>query len=836
MQRLLLSILAFCFSSPLFSQINIQWEARYTTAGSNIDRARSMALDSSGNSYVTGTSWNGGNFDITTVKFDANGILLWSATYNGPGNGLDEARKVVYDTLGNVYVTGYSAGLSANYDMVTIKYNAAGAQQWVSRYNGPASGFDEAYDMAVDLAGNVYITGGSAGSGTGNDYATLKYNTGGVQQWVTRYTFSGANQDVAYAIELDAAGNVYVTGNSYTNTANNQDAATLKYNNNGVQQWVNRYNGPGSVYDTGNDLIVNTAGEVFIAGYQRALVGITNYDFLTQKISATGTQLWASSYNGPGNDQDRANVIKFVPGGKVVVAGRSLGTPSTAEDCITILYDEATGAELWSRRYDGGFIQYDEARDVVIDNAGMIYVTGWSFVAGENNNFLTIKYDQAGTEIWVTKFNGQGNNADQAYAMAFDSIDNIYVGGLSKGLGTNEDYAVIKYCQLITDGTGDTAICLGNNVQLDAFSSFGGIDSVWWTPTAGLNNPNIANPIATPAITTTYVAHIRNTYGCIDTDSVLVTVYPLPGPQIVSSGDTAFCIGSSVTLTANDTTGGIIAYQWSNGDTTQSTTVTTAGTYSVTITNGNTCQSQSQQTIIVYNLPTVATLNDTGLCASGQLVLCATGGVSYAWSPAFGLSDTTIACPTAGPTQSTTYIVVGTDANGCINSDTVNVFLLPSPPVPVISQNVAVLTSSAAAGYQWYFNNQPIVGETNQTFTPTQNGTYYVVIFDSNGCSSFSSTFVMNDVGIFEINATLELNVFPNPNNGQFYITFNQNLQPATLLVYDGIGQLVHSENLAKAEQTTKVLDLGNVPAGIYFVQVQLPDGQIRTRTFVVED
>ncbi|MGL4596267.1 MAG: T9SS type A sorting domain-containing protein, partial [Bacteroidia bacterium] len=88
---------------------------------------------------------------------------------------------------------------------------------------------------------------------------------------------------------------------------------------------------------------------------------------------------------------------------------------------------------------------------------------------------------------------------------------------------------------------------------------------------------------------------------------------------------------------------------------------------------------------------------------------------------------------------------------------------------------------------------------------------------------------------IFEINAALELNVFPNPNNGQFFITFNQHLQTATLLVYDGIGQLVHSENLPKAEQTTRELNLGNAPAGIYFVQVQLPDGQTRTRTLVIE-
>src|SRR6202008_3771632 len=111
--------------------------------------------------------------------------------------------------------------------------------------------------------------------------------------------------------------------------------------------------------------------------------------------------------------------------------------------------------------------------------------------------------------------------------------------------------------------------------------------------------------------------------------------------------------------------------------------------------------------------------------------------------PAFGLSDTTIACPTAGPTSSTTYIVFGTDANGCVNSDTVSMSLFPLPSIPVISRNVAVLTSTSASTYQWYFNSAIIPGATNQTYTPTANGNYYVVITDTNGCTAFSAVYNM---------------------------------------------------------------------------------------------
>ena len=113
----------------------------------------------------------------------------WVSIYNGPGNNYDEAHSIAVDGLGNVYVTGASkTGTGAGTeDFTTIKYDVAGVEQWVSRYNGPGNGYDEAFDIAVDDSGNVYVTGFSLGIGTGYDYATVKYNSAGVQQWASRY-------------------------------------------------------------------------------------------------------------------------------------------------------------------------------------------------------------------------------------------------------------------------------------------------------------------------------------------------------------------------------------------------------------------------------------------------------------------------------------------------------------------------------------------------------------------------------------------------------------------------------------------------------------------------
>jgi Beta-propeller repeat len=141
----------------------------------------SVAVDGSGNVYVTGGGGNAGNLDYYTIKYDSSGITQWSKIYDGPGNSDDEAYSLALDDSGNVYVTGYSrSGTTAGTeDYATVKYNSSGVQKWVQRYNGPGNGSDYAYSIAVNGAGYVYITGASLGSGTGNDYATIKYSQTG---------------------------------------------------------------------------------------------------------------------------------------------------------------------------------------------------------------------------------------------------------------------------------------------------------------------------------------------------------------------------------------------------------------------------------------------------------------------------------------------------------------------------------------------------------------------------------------------------------------------------------------------------------------------------------
>ena len=232
-----------------------QWLSRYGP-GSLPSNATAIAVDKSGNVYVTGYSGD----DYVTIKYNSAGEQQWVARYDGPGHALDAAYAIAVDAWDNVYVTGYSDGMGTEADYATIKYDSAGQQQWVARYDGPVSRFDEAAAIAIDGSGNVYVTGISLGLDTVIDFVTVKYDTLGQEQWVARYNNGGGR-----AIALDSSGNVYVTGYS-NDPRTGTEYATIKYNPVGQEQWVARYNGSANDSDQAAAIAVDGVGNVYVAG------------------------------------------------------------------------------------------------------------------------------------------------------------------------------------------------------------------------------------------------------------------------------------------------------------------------------------------------------------------------------------------------------------------------------------------------------------------------------------------------------------------------------------------------------------------------------------------
>jgi uncharacterized delta-60 repeat protein len=415
------------------------WVARYNGSGNLDDVAHAIAVDNLGNLYVTGDSVaSDTDSDYVTIKYGPAGQVQWAARYNGPGNGLDAAEAITLDDSGNVYVTGFSIGSNGFFGYATIKYRPSGQPQWIVRYNGAGNGDDFALAMAVDRSGNVYVTGESFALDGSSNYATIKYNAAGGEEWVARYSLSGVDLNGATAIAVDSLGNVYVTGQS------SFDYATIKYNAAGQEQWLARYNGPGNDADGATAIGVDDSGNVYVTGF--SIGSADNYDYATIKYNSAGQEQWVARYEGLGKDWDLANDMIINTSGNVYVTGQSVGTTYPDYDYVTIRYD-STGQQQWVNRYNGPTHGEDEATAIALDNLENVYVTGASVGSGGAYDYATIKYNSAGEEQWIIRYDGPASSYDLARGVAVDALGDVYVTGNSFGSGMDSDYATIKYVQ-----------------------------------------------------------------------------------------------------------------------------------------------------------------------------------------------------------------------------------------------------------------------------------------------------------------------------------------------------------------------------------------------------
>ncbi|MCI0448505.1 MAG: SBBP repeat-containing protein [Chlorobi bacterium] len=446
MKKIILSVslVLFC-SSVSFGEI-VSRVMSYNGPGNQLDQCNAITQDQLGRVYATGVSWGGSGTkeDYATIKFGEDGDFLWVARYDGPGHNLDYASAIAVDNSGNVYVTGWSRVGSSfgSEDYATIKYNSNGQQLWVARYNGTGDCYDFAKAIWVDAAGNIYITGISFGNNNAkDDYTTIKYNSNGVQQWVARYNGPSNKEDMAYSLYLDGSGNVYVTGASFQ-TNKGYDMLTIKYNNNGQQQWNARYNGSSNSNDIAGEVVADKLGNVFITG--SSYVGTAKLDYVTIKYSSAGQQQWLKSYNGTANDTDAATGLDIDIYGNIYVTGYSKSSGGAGYDYTTIKYKGADGSQEWLNKYNGGSL--DKAWDIKVfaKSCGLdiyeegdipcweiyIYVTGQSTGVGTSNDFLTVRYSEFGNQLWANRFNGPANGNDAAYSISVrENYPIIYAAG-----------------------------------------------------------------------------------------------------------------------------------------------------------------------------------------------------------------------------------------------------------------------------------------------------------------------------------------------------------------------------------------------------------------------
>jgi gliding motility-associated-like protein len=304
--------------------------------------------------------------------------------------------------------------------------------------------------------------------------------------------------------------------------------------------------------------------------------------------------------------------------------------------------------------------------------------------------------------------------------------------------------------------SGGATLCAGASTVL---SATGGI-SYTWSPSAGLSCTACSSTTATPSSTTLYTVTGVDANGCQNTDTVRVRINSLP--VITAGPSTSYCLGGSALLSAS----GGVSYSWSPGTGLSCTTcsnptanpaVTTV--YTVTGTDVNGCQNKATVTITVNPLPTISAGPGVAICAGSSAVLTATGGSVYSWSPSTGLSCSTCASPTASPSATTTYTVIGTNTSGCSNTATVTVSVNPLPTigassgVAICAGSSAVLTATGGSSYTW----SPSTGLScstcaSTTATPGGTTTYTVTGTNASGCSNSATvTVIVNSLPVIGV-------------------------------------------------------------------------------------
>lgn len=429
-----------CFG---LAQVQEDWVSRYNGSGNAPDAAVSVKVDTFENVYVSGYSTSiGSGKDFVIVKYDSTGVEQWVRVYNGPGNDLDSTTAMAMDSSGNVCICGVSE--DANLDFATVKYDAAGDTQWVRRYNGSGNGYDGANAIAADRFDNVYVTGSSyEGPTAGIIYTTIKYRPNGDTAWVRHYNPQDEFVDRPTAITLDHDCNVYITGWSAEGLTGGTYFATVKYDSAGVQQWEDQY---GQGYDEATAIAVDGTGNVYVTGYSYDYSGGGDLlDYMTIKYDPGGVRQWVRRYKGPGHNHDGATAIAIDDSAYIYVTGWSLGS-GTNFDFATIKYSPDS-VEVWVRRYNGPGYGPDWGTALAIDQANNIYVTGLSVESGGTQDYMTIKYTSHGDTVWQIHYDGTAQGQDIAYSIALDQSQNVYITGASPGIGSESDYATIKYIQ-----------------------------------------------------------------------------------------------------------------------------------------------------------------------------------------------------------------------------------------------------------------------------------------------------------------------------------------------------------------------------------------------------
>ncbi|OFY15392.1 MAG: hypothetical protein A2X02_03095 [Bacteroidetes bacterium GWF2_29_10] len=344
------------------------------------------------------------------------------------------------------------------------------------------------------------------------------------------------------------------------------------------------------------------------------------------------------------------------------------------------------------------------------------------------------------------------NSITKSNPMSSPKINTTYTVTVADkfGCSSTDNVAVIVNTLPEINISTDKSICQGQQ-SVWLYATAGAAQNTW-TPATGVIMTKNDSILVSPTVATTYTFEAKDNKGCVNTASVKVNI--LSTPKAEAGADKTICYGKFSKLTGS----GANYYQWlpldglsANNIASPNASPSTDTKYYLTITDNNGCTDNDSVFVKVNSLPIISVIKDTMLCLKDSIMLSATGGVTYSWSPATGLINTKIANPKTSPSVSTLYTVSVTDANGCVSTEDAYVKVKGLPVVTITGINEIciydstklIAKSNTAIKYQW--SNTGGISDiliNNPKVKPTTTNTYKLTVTDANACSS-STTYTL---------------------------------------------------------------------------------------------
>lgn len=404
-----------------------QWSAIYDGPGHGVDLPTSAVLDKRGNFYITGrSSGESSGQDIATIRYSASGQEILTLRYNSLDNSWDEANSLAVDDSGNIFVAGTSFVTSSSTEIILIKYTPSGTIAWRAHFSPDTINSATASKIVFDSIGNIYLGGtfkqqmlvlkynpigslidsitigddstahsltdllatndgelylvGSRSYWAGGDLPTvecavIKLDTHGHQQWKNYLS-----AEAARFVKLDEQGNIIVITHG--------DGTTAKYSPDGQLLWYrNSQNSTPSIMLL-TSLTVDSHNRIIVSGYGCA-VGC--FDYMVMKYDGEGNVLWYQTYNSPDTLQDFCIAMTLDNSDNIYLTGKSARGYSDGT-CLTLKYDSA-GNKIWETSFLVAPTAIDQGEFIAVDDSGYVFVGGFS-VGSNGLDYLAIKYRQ----------------------------------------------------------------------------------------------------------------------------------------------------------------------------------------------------------------------------------------------------------------------------------------------------------------------------------------------------------------------------------------------------------------------------------------------------------